>query len=335
MRRFFYIIQYTPSTALRTLLLLLCVLSFFSCERRELTYDTQEGVPVNISIDWSALKADEEKPLHIKALFYPTDGGKPIERYLMNSDGEKVYVPEGEYNIIVYNWRTNGESQTIQFRGHEEYLTHEAYTAEASRRKQTTKQSSDPIIAQPDYTYSWSTGKTPVRVGFARSGDISIVPRVENQVRYYQFTVDIYNPDEISSIEGVIEGTHGWIRLATGERSSNSYSTDLTITRMAGENKEKAKFLLTVRTFGVMNRLSNNITIETTNSDNLKETFTKDVGDIIDQINKGTLDNSKPIDISDPEIPIVITPGKKPEGGGFKPPVVDDWDDTHGGDINI
>ena len=122
--------------------------------------------------------------------------------------------------------RMNAQAQTVQFRN-STFLDFEAYTDETSRSKQKTKTEDDePIIIQPDdYMYSWSSIDEPFLLTkkalaiMTKSENITkynITAEMVNMVSKYLFQVDIINYKEIASIEIMVTGANGWVRLGDG-----------------------------------------------------------------------------------------------------------------------
>lgn len=107
--------------------ILLCLLPLLaSCERRELTYyNTAE---ITLTVDWSQSGLDnaEEAAHGATAIFYPAHGGEPKTFLLGNYSQETVRLPQGVYNIIVFN-RSFTDFSNIAFRGSDGYETLEAY----------------------------------------------------------------------------------------------------------------------------------------------------------------------------------------------------------------
>lgn len=117
---------------LLSVLLFLC-LTLSGCDRRELTY--YESAEITLTVDWSKSGlADEEGAARgATAVFYPTDGGEPQIFLMGNYSHEAVRLPEGVYNVILFN-RSFTDFSNIAFRGNGGYETLEAYNKHIETR---------------------------------------------------------------------------------------------------------------------------------------------------------------------------------------------------------
>lgn len=86
----------------RFLLAVIGVLVFASCEYKELCYDHdhQPKAKISLNFDWSDIAED---PSGVTAMFYPTNGGAPLTFITNSYEKFEVSLPEGEYNILVFN----------------------------------------------------------------------------------------------------------------------------------------------------------------------------------------------------------------------------------------
>ena len=115
-------------------LMLLCLLFLLeSCDRRELTY--YDEAEIALTVDWSqsSLSDEEGAARGATAVFYPTDGGKPQIFLMGNYSQESVRLPEGVYNVILFN-RSFTDFSNIGFRGNGGYETLEAYNKRMETR---------------------------------------------------------------------------------------------------------------------------------------------------------------------------------------------------------
>lgn len=115
-----------------SVLLLLC-LTLSGCDRRELTY--YESAEITLTVDWnpSGLADEEGAARGATAVFYPTDGGEPQIFLMGNYSQESVRLPEGVYNVILFN-RSFTDFSNIAFRGNGRYETLEAYNKHIETR---------------------------------------------------------------------------------------------------------------------------------------------------------------------------------------------------------
>lgn len=124
------------------LLLWLC-----SCERRPLV-DRQESVEyaaIRVEFDWTIASMN---PTGMTAIFYPTDGGKPV----IHKTGDNpsiVRLRPGTYRIVGFNYSFD-EFDGIRFRGIDRFETIEAYAAPLSDRTTRAGTRVTNIVAHPD-----------------------------------------------------------------------------------------------------------------------------------------------------------------------------------------
>lgn len=91
--------------------LFLCVMAFAftSCDHKELCYSHPHYTKVNIVFDWSDM-ADDEKPEGMRVAFYPIDGSTEpwMFDFPYGSNGGVVEVPANDYQVMTYNYDTDG-----------------------------------------------------------------------------------------------------------------------------------------------------------------------------------------------------------------------------------
>lgn len=131
-----------------SVLLFLC-LSFFACERRELTY--YEVSEISIHADWSQSGLDEEESNYgATIVFYPRSGEEPKVFLLGDRSGDVIRLPEGVYDAVLFN-RSFNDFSNIAFRGNDGYATLEAYARKIeTRRDDDTRTETRTIAASPD-----------------------------------------------------------------------------------------------------------------------------------------------------------------------------------------
>ena len=104
-----------------------------SCDRRELTYYLESEVTV--LVDWSQSRLPQEEASYgATVMFYPEDGGEPKTVLMGSREGEKVYLPEGRYRVLVFN-RSFNDFGGVAFRGCDALDTHEAYAKQVETRE--------------------------------------------------------------------------------------------------------------------------------------------------------------------------------------------------------
>lgn len=115
--------------SLLLLLFLLC-----SCERRPLTYYSENSL--HVSVDWSKADLDEESEYGATLIFYPRDGGTPKTVLMGNRHETTVNLPPGHYNVLLFN-RSFEDFGGIAFRGKDLFHTLEAYAKQVESRSGT------------------------------------------------------------------------------------------------------------------------------------------------------------------------------------------------------
>lgn len=148
---------------------LLTAMMFLSgCVNKELCYDHNHGMRVRLAFRWSiGAGLAVSAPEHIKMVLYPSDNTQPYDRHL-NSSQDFVYAPEGDYDILFYNWRISADAQTVQFRAEESYHAAEAFTGNFSRSALFSRSTEVPVMLGPDSLWLWSTGDEQLEVSKKR-----------------------------------------------------------------------------------------------------------------------------------------------------------------------
>ncbi|MFI3302974.1 MAG: DUF5119 domain-containing protein [Rikenellaceae bacterium] len=83
--------------------MMFALLATVSCERQTIYDPAYLNASIPITIDWSASNVDESDINNVSIYFYPTDGSDALLTYSTNPNFAVVYVPEGEYNILIHN----------------------------------------------------------------------------------------------------------------------------------------------------------------------------------------------------------------------------------------
>lgn len=114
-----------------SVLLFLC-LTFFSCDRRELTYSYE--AEITVTADWSKADLSEQEGRYgATAIFYPTDGSAPVTVLMGDRSRKTVRLKEGRYNVVLFN-RSFDDFGSIAFRGTDAHHTLEAYAKNAQTK---------------------------------------------------------------------------------------------------------------------------------------------------------------------------------------------------------
>lgn len=227
----------------RNILMCLCVsvFVFSSCDRRELTY--YEVSEISLSIDWSQSGLDvKEGSYGATAVFYPRGGGEPKTFLLGDRSGDMVRLPEGLYDVLVFN-RSFNDFGNIAFRGHDGYHTLEAYARKIETRQEGTTRT---IVSPPDelavatlegfsvtedmlgnysHTYYGRTAKAAVG-GSVEDSPFSIRLSPRKLTREVVAVLHVEGLNNIRSVVCRIDGVAESVFLATGEASANTVTQE-------------------------------------------------------------------------------------------------------------
>lgn len=319
------------------LLFLLLLGLLCGCERRDLTYDSQEGVPFRIALDWSNLTPGIDKPQYIKALFFPIEGGQAIERFI-SSEGDQVNVPVGEYRVIIYNWRTNTATQTVQFRG-DTYDSFEAYVAPRNVTMTTRGGQTLSLLPRPDIQlYGWNTGGETVIVSATspavrtRSSEGDILTAVMHSiVRSYVVAVHVANDQYLGGMSALAIDAYGSAPLGGGSPKSERYALETKVERGKEVAGGTRIYYCRVTTFGLFDDSPKNLVLDVTNTEGEARRVEVDITEAVGKIDMGGTSTADPPVVVPPGDPVVVPPVDSSNqggiGGGFSPPALDDWDE--------
>ena len=113
---------------------IIAIISFASCDRRDLTYGYYPYCDVVVNIDWSKAYAPKDEPQGVSVWFYPKDGGAPIKRQSNNVHEVKATIQHGIYDIVVFNM-TPAEFASIGFRETEHLDQFQVYAVKEPQYK--------------------------------------------------------------------------------------------------------------------------------------------------------------------------------------------------------
>lgn len=317
---------------------LLCVVLLCGCENRPLTYGQQTGIPFRLSLDWSALEEGEETPRYLKALFFPVDGGEAVERFV-DPDGGEIYVPRGEYRVIVYNWRTNSETQTVQFRG-DTYDTFEAYVTPRNGTTANRGEETLPVLPPPDkQLYGWNTGDATViisetsptvrtRSGSGDALEAAMSPLVHN----YVVAVSVANAQYLDGILAVATDAYGSSLLGGGSNPGGARYAMQTHIERGGMVNGVQTYYCRVTTFGFFEDSKKTLVLDLANTSGETQREEVDITESVGRVDMGEAPADEPQVAVPPEVPIVVPVPDTPPGGssgGFAPPGLSEWDEIH------
>lgn len=321
----------------RLLLVLLC-----SCSHRDLTFEIDEGLPFRLEMDWSGLQPGVEKPIYIKALFFPAEGGAAVERFV-SPDGGEVRVPAGEYRVIIYNWRTNATTQTVQFRG-DTYDTFEAYVAPRNVTMTTRAGRTLPLLPRPDaQLYCWNSGVGTVVISetsptvrtrgmgaSTRDVESNMLPvSMTSMVRTYVVAVSVKNYEYLEGISALTIDAYGNTPLGGGTLAGSRYAVETKVE--PGEEVDGVRmYYCRITTFGLFDDAAKSLVLDVSNSEGSSQRVEIDISDAVGRVDMGAPSTDPPPVVIPPENPIVVPVPETPPGGtggGFHPPALGDWEE--------
>lgn len=177
--------------------------SLVSCERKDLYYPPQSKL--RMITHWE--NNSQEKPYYNEVIFYPSDGGKEL-RYYLESDTMLLSIPIGEYYVILYNWRTNASSQTVQFRDHHSYIKMSSFTGVL--RNKSGYFDKYKLYLSPDMLYSWTSEEHEASkvVTFSSKNDlISTLHTYPKRVSHeYNFHVEVIGLEYVRAVSAAALG---------------------------------------------------------------------------------------------------------------------------------
>ena len=330
--------------------LFICALVTFSgCDRRELTY--YESAEITLTVDWSQSGLDDEEgAAHgATAVFYPTDGGEPKIFLMGNYSQEAVRLPEGVYDVIVFN-RSFTDFSNIAFRGNEGYETLEAYSknietrADGKNGTRTVTGSPEKLasVAVKGFTvtedmlgnYSQTTyGKSAYSATVEDDRcALHLVP--EKRTREVVAVIRVEGLNNIRSATCRLDGIAESVFLATGRGSGQTASQEFPLSHPVFDEGSPFNGTLTstFNVFGVDFSESHHLHLEARLVDG-KTVFTGDY----DNVKVTEKDNGEGIITIYVEATTDKIPDVKPEGGsgsGFDVDV-DGWGDDVNTDVPI
>jgi len=283
------------------LLCLVFTLILTGCHGRRTIYEYGDGGMVEVKINWSAI---EEKPEHVRLALYPQSGEAPLEYYI-DPSGEQLTIPYGSYHVLVYNWRSNKDTQRIRFSGENKFETMQAYTDLLQG-----SMFGDNVIQQPDDLVNWSSNPNILTLNRPDCDDdwediaLNIYP--EQMVNTYDFYIPATGLQYVRSAEAILTGVSRYKTLYNGDVDPTSYSVSVSMTPSTG----KIEFHFSA--FGFVPQEDYILKIKFRLIDGSIFEYTYNMKEDIDKRNKAI--NS-----------LIAIPEVAGETGGFEEPNIEDW----------
>ena len=283
------------------LLWLVSIFTLTGCHGQRTIYKDGDGGLVRININWSAIV---ERPEHVRLALYPTSGEEPLEYYIDPSGGQ-VTIPYGSYHVLAYNWRSNKDTQRIQFGGKNKFETMQAYT--------DLLQGSlfgENVIQQPDELANWSSNVDILTINRPDCDDdwedlvLNIYPL--QMVNTYDFYIPATGLQYVRSAEAILTGVSRYKTLHNGEADATSYSVSVSMTPSTG----KIEFHFSA--FGFVPQEDYMLKIKFILIDGSVFEYTRNMKEDIARKNRAIND-------------LIVIPEVVGETGGFEEPEINDW----------
>lgn len=208
------------------LCILILLLPLSGCERRDITYYLE--AEVEIHVDWSQAELnDKEANYGATVVFYPEDGGTPRIMLMGNRNYEKVRLPQGRYNVIIFN-RSFDDFANVNFRGKEHYETLEAYASKTGTRIEEITDSPEALASDciegfevtEEMLGNYSTVMTN-RSATAEGTDqaCSLCFKPLKLIKEMKFTLHVKGLNNVRSACATIDGVSASVFLASRQAS--------------------------------------------------------------------------------------------------------------------
>lgn len=174
-----------------------------SCERKDLYYPSQSRL--RVITHWE--NNTQERPLYNEAIFYPVNGGNEC-RYYIEKDTTILPLPVGRYHVIFYNWRTNANAQTVQFRDLETYKKMISFTGCLMNKPPYLD--TFHLYLNPDMLYSWTTDEqksSGIITCSSNTGDMQTLHIYPTRVTHnYDFHVEVIGLKYVRAVSAAALG---------------------------------------------------------------------------------------------------------------------------------
>lgn len=316
--------------------LFLC-LSFSSCDRRELTYYMESEIEIRADWSYSGL-TDGEAGYGATAIFYPENGGAPKVVLMGNREYAKVRLPEGRYNVILFN-RSFDDFACIAFRGEDCYGTLEAYASRVESRAEELADSPETLAADRiegfEVTEDMLGNYSDVmKRSLPDTADCTLCLAPRKLIEELQVTVHVQGLNNVRSAVATIDGVASSVFLATGQPSGQTVTQrfELENPRYYPGSPFHGTMDATFNSFAFNTDRPHEVSIQATLVDGestYRENFTG-----LDITESSGEDGTLVLTL---EVETDKVPDVKPEGGGgsgFNPDV-EDWGEEQEGEIRV
>lgn len=295
--------------------------------------DHEVELSAETTFDSEYLKKIEGKmPEYVEVLFYDINTHLLIKSQILNAEGGQIYLPVGEYDMVIYSFGTES-TQTAN--------THHRFEAEAFTSDITKQMASklswlkadsdstkadvrgyedDPIIHEPDHLYVAHGERIEIPSFEQQQEDIELHATSNSIVEVYSLeVVGIKGAENIEKVEAFITGQIGSNYFGMPKPSGNAATlyTDMRV------DPANSRLFCLFGTFGKLPGAENNIYLDITVTDSGGGQY-RYIFDVTEQFDDPDNDNNKLIiDASD----IIDIPDAAHGGSGLLPSV-DPWEDV-------
>ncbi len=277
------------------------------CERRDLV-----DIPTSslyIKTNWDGEEKAKSEFFYVAV--YPQDGKGEVITSFIQSEGGYVMVPRGKFDVLIYSF----DYESIMVGLTSRFLTSYATTSQAKPNNLFKSfQPNKSILNETDSLFYTGTYEG-INIEYADNEYIiEISPK--NIIYHFEIKVEIYNPESIAEIHGLVSGLSGSYLLGKKELANDSVSIK---TRL---HLDKEYMVFSFNTFGLVPNSNHSLSVDIGLLNNDNRVFKFDITRELLRIpNGGSITLDSIIDI-----PLVST------GGGMGGTVVG-WGNEEGVEI--
>ena len=312
----------------------LCVLCLFcalcvSCEYKDLCYDHNHVVPLQVIFDWTKAPEAQVKGMTVQYYNMNNLAADPVRYDYPGMDGGTARLGEATWQALAYNYDT----ETILYRDMQSPATLEAYTRQSSIEEGTqlsrsgmpraVEAADEPVILEPDPLWAAVSDDIVLELGKTHEPVVMQPTR-----RVHELTVHIVNVPNLEyagQFGAAVSGLAPSVKMATGELGEGCATQSFPLS-VVGDT-----LTATVHIFGHCPHLKEGqvnphlLTVYAILADGSKWYHTVDISDEVH--NTGAPDpGPAPEDDGDIVVDLDGLPVPKPivNGSGFRP-TIDGW----------
>ncbi len=246
----------------KILMILTLGVLLMSCHRRDIYYENVQYANLNLVVDWTkAFPSEEYKPKGMSVWFYPEDGGNPIIKSTNEVDNYRIRIPEGMYDVLVFNQTPVELSGSLSFRDIESLDKAEVYAVMMDYKSWYEEETGENVNMQPLYI---AAVKHEDVVVMPAVGDLEYTPEYEGQhpdidatvkvtpkmiTKDLEIVVYVENAASISDTRAVISGLAKGHKL-TAEYPNSESCTNLIKSWNVDTKSESTNIVFNLTSFG-------------------------------------------------------------------------------------